>query len=616
VNRGRIELDDCRVLSGYLLIMTRTPAFLFGFLLVAGRFGFADDLTQVSVETVHVSMRDGVLLATDIYRKPSVERAAVLLMRTPYNKARAKSVAERYAAAGYIAVIQDCRGRFESEGDFVPYNSEGQDGYDAIEWLGKQPWCNGRIGMWGASYVGATQWQAAAERPPGLITIAPTATWSSFYRNLYLGGALRISLIAGWAAGNSQKPEGAVVTTDWKKTLLHLPLSEVDQKVGWSIPWLRGILTHPRLDGYWKRVELTDEIVDLDLPMQHIVGYYDFFSRESVSNFMRMHQQARDPQTRRHQQLILGPWDHGSIGAAKVGEIDFGQNAVIDKAGENLLWFDRFLKEEDASANEVNPAVRYFSMGNNVWHGASTWPPNGFKSESFYLHSSGDANTAQGSGKLNQMPPTENELSDSFRADPDDPVPACPVSESQSVMVATWAPVDQRPIEERADVLVYTSSPVTDPLTFAGNAKAELFVSADTADADWVVKLIDVHPDGFSQNLAVGILRGRFRDSELYPTPLEPGKVYKLMIDLGPVAAQIREGHRLRVDICGAYFPLFDRNSNTAEGPFGENSIVSTERVYHDTTRMSRILLPCREEQHASSDNALSDTYAVRERHD
>lgn len=255
-------------------------------------------------------------------------------------------------------------------------------------------------------------------------------------------------------------------------------------------------------------------------------------------------------------------------------------------------------------------------MGNNVWHGASTWPPNGFKSESFYLHSSGDANTAQGSGKLNQMPPTENELSDSFRADPDDPVPACPVSESQSVMAATWAPVDQRPIEERADVLVYTSSPVTDPLTFAGNAKAELFVSADTADADWVVKLIDVHPDGFSQNLAVGILRGRFRDSELYPTPLEPGKVYKLMIDLGPVAAQIREGHRLRVDICGAYFPLFDRNSNTAEGPFGENSIVSTERVYHDTTRMSRILLPCREEQHASSDNALSDTYAVRERDD
>ncbi|MCH2210550.1 MAG: CocE/NonD family hydrolase [Fuerstiella sp.] len=580
--------------------MTRTPTLLFGFLLFVAPVASAGDLSQINVETVRVPMRDGVQLATDIYRQSSVERAAVVLMRTPYNKERAKSDAERYAAAGYVAVVQDCRGRYESEGDFVPYNSEGQDGFDAIEWLRNQSWCNGRIGMWGASYVGATQWQAAAERPPGLVTIAPTATWSSFYRNLYLGGAVRISLIAGWAAGNSQKPAGAVVTTDWRTTLLHLPLSEVDQKVGWSIPWLRGMLTHPRPDGYWKRVELTEEIVDLKLPMQHIVGYYDFFSRESVGNFMRMREQACDSWTRRHQQLILGPWDHGSIGGAKVGEIDFGRNAVIDKAGENLRWFDRFLKEqgtpaEDEKTGEVEPAVRYFSMGDNVWQSASTWPPEGFQSESFYLHSDGDANTADGSGKLNRTPPVENELCDSFRADPDDPVPACPVSESQSVMSATWAPVDQRPIEERDDVLVYTSSPLTAPLTFAGNAKAELFVSADTPDADWVVRLIDVHPDGFAPNLAVGILRGSFRDSELHPTPLEPGKVYKLIIDLGPVAAQIREGHRLRVDICGAYFPLFDRNPNTAEGPSGQRSILSTERVYHDITRMSRILLPCQE---------------------
>lgn len=574
--------------------MIRSLVSSFCLIAVAVQWAVADDVPQILLETVSVPMRDGLMLASDIYRQPSVERSAVLLMRTPYNKDGAKSVAERYAAAGYIVVVQDCRGRFKSEGDFVPYNNEGQDGYDAIEWLGKQSWCNGRIGMWGSSYVGATQWQAAAEKPPGLVTIAPTATWSSFYRNLYLGGAVRISLIAGWAAGNSRKPADAVVTTDWRRTLLHLPLSEVDQNIGWSIPWLNGMLTHPRFDGYWKRIELTEEIADLELPMQHIVGYYDFFSRESVSNFERMHQQARDPQTRRRQQLILGPWDHGTIGQAKVGELDFGENAVIDAAGENLLWFNRFLKE-DAAAEVVDVPVRYFSMGDNVWHDAASWPPQGFESTAFYLHSNGNANTGKGDGKLDQTPANDNEIADRFRADPDNPAPACPVTESRPLMAATWAPVDQRLIEQRDDVLVYTSAPFSKPLTFAGNAKAKLFVSADTADADWVLKLIDVHPDGFAQNLTVGILRGSFRDSELHPTPLEPNKIYEVTIDLGPIAAQIGDGHRLRVDICGAYFPLFDRNPNTAEGPFGKRSAVATEQVYHDQTRLSRILLPCRE---------------------
>ncbi len=497
--------------------MHRTLAILFCFLFAAAQSALADDVQQVSRETVSVPMRDGVMLATDVYRSPTVKRAPVLLMRTPYNKIRAKAVAERFAAAGYIAVVQDCRGRFESSGEFYPYDNEGQDGNDAIEWLGKQPWCNGRIGMWGASYVGATQWQAAAEKPLGLVTIAPTATWSSFYRNLYLGGAVRLSLIAGWAAGNSQKPAGATVTSDWRQTLLHLPLSEVDQQIGWSIPWLKGMLTHPRHDGYWNRVELADEIDDIALPMQHIVGYYDFFSRESVGNFVQMHQQARDGQTRRRQQLILGPWDHGSIGRSKVGEMDFGPHAVLDTAGENLKWFDRYLKEEDAAAGDVDVPVRYFSMGDNVWHDANTWPPQGFTETAFYLHSHGDANTSDGNGTLDRMPATTNETADRFQADPQAPAPACPITESRPVMAATWAPVDQRLIEKRDDVLVYTSAPFEKPLTFAGNVKAELFVAANTPDADWVVKLIDVHPDGFAQNLAVGILRGSFVDPNYIP---------------------------------------------------------------------------------------------------
>ena len=201
---------------------------------------------------------------------------------------------------------------------------------------------------------------------------------------------------------------------------------------------------------------------------------------------------------------------------------------------------------------------------------------------------------------LNQKTPVADEPPDQFKADPADPVPACPVTDQRPLQASTWAPVDQRSIEDRNDVLVYTSEPLTAPLTFAGDARAELFVSADTPDADWVVKLIDVHPDGAAYNLTVGVLRGRFRDSELEPKLLTPGEVYKIVVDLGPVAAQLAPGHRLRVDVCGAYFPLFDRNANTAEGIFGQSTAIATESVYHSLATPSRIILPVRSDSTAA----------------
>lgn len=573
--------------------MTSLRICCIAWLILCGQLSPAQDAPAVALETIKIPMRDGVLLSTDIYRLPKIERAPVLLLRTPYNKTSIKAAAERFAAAGYIAVVQDCRGKHASEGTFIPYNNEGQDGFDAIEWIRGQPWCNGRIGMWGSSYVGATQWLAAVERPPGLMTIAPTATYSSFYRNLYLGGAVRLSLITRWASGQAPRPEGAVVTPDWNRTIRHLPLSDIDREIGWPIPWLSAMLTHPSPDGYWKRLDLTDEITELELPILHIVGVYDFFSRESVNNYVRMQDKAKDPHTRRKQQLILGPWDHGTVGKSKVGEIDFGKEAEVDVLNEQVAWFNRFLKEDPAVVATKFPAVRYFSMGDNTWHEADRWPPNADEPVSFYLHSQGKANSADGNGHIDRSPPKADEPADSFRADPGDPTPACPVTESRSLFDAVWGPVDQRPIEARQDVLVYTSAPLEKPLTFAGDAKMELFVSADTPDADWVARLVDVHPDGFAQNLAVGILRGRFRESEHKPIPLSPGDVYRMEIDLGPVAAQLQPGHRLRVDISGAYFPLFDRNPNTGEGPFGKKTQIATETVHHSTARMSRLLLPC-----------------------
>ena len=548
-------------------------------------------LAEIRMETVSIPMRDGIKLASDIYRDDAIAKAPVVLMRTPYDRTKAKSNAERFAKAGYVAVMQDCRGTRASEGVMAPYNNEGQDGYDTIEWIVRQPWCNGRVGMMGGSYVGAVQWQAAVENPPGLAALAPQATWSSFYRNLYLGGAVRLALISGWIASNTPKPDG-VQPADMNDAVMRLPLSDIDEAIGWPMPWLDAMLTHPEPNGYWTRLDLTSRLPELQLPVLHVVGYYDFFSRESVDNFSIMQTQARDATTRQHQRLVLGPWDHGTIGKTKVAEVDFGSEAAIDTFAIQVDWFDRHLKQDPAALAKSLPPVRYFSMGDNRWHDAQKWPPEGFTATSFYLSSGGKANTRSGDGQLLREQPKNDEPSDIFRADPARPAPSSPVTQARPLKAAVWGPVDQGATEDRQDVLVYNSQPMDEPLTFAGNVEARLFVSTDTPDADWAVKLIDVHPNGFAQNIARGILRGRYRESLLKPKAMVPGEVVEITVDLGPVAATIRKGHRLRVDICGADFPLYDRNPNTGEGPFGGRTAVATEHVHHRPGALSRIVLP------------------------
>lgn len=568
--------------------MMRLTFFVFAALVLLAPLTACGD---VQVETYNIPMRDGIRLATDVYRDEAVTRAPVILMRTPYDRTPQKSNAERYAAAGYVVVIQDCRGTRASEGVLAPYNNEGQDGYDTIEWITQQTWCSGRVGMMGGSYVGAVQWQAAAESPPGLVAIAPQATWSSFYRNLYLSGAVRLSLIAGWIAGNTKRPDG-VTPADMDEALMRLPLSDVDAAIGWPMPWLDAYLTHPEPNGFWTRLDLTTRLPELQIPALHVVGYYDFFSRESVDTFVNMQQQAHDPQTRQQQRLVLGPWDHGTIGKSKVAELDFGPEAEFDIHALQLDWFDRHLKQDPTALAKPFAAVRYFSMGDNIWHDADSWPPAGFQPTPFFLHSDGKANSRRGNGRITRDPPTKTEPSDSFRADPSNPVPACPVTEARPVKAAVWGPVDQTPLEDRDDVLVYSTDPLEEPLTFAGTVTAQLSVSTDTPDADWVVKLVDVHPDGRAFNLATGILRGRYRNSLTKPEMMNPGEVYEIAVDLGPCAATIAKGHQLRVDICGSLFPLYDRNPNTREGIFGSQSAVATEQVHHRPGALSSLILP------------------------
>jgi putative CocE/NonD family hydrolase len=274
--------------------------------------------------------------------------------------------------------------------------------------------------------------------------------------------------------------------------------------------------------------------------------------------------------------------------------VDFGPQAAIDVVAESISWFDRFLAKKPEETAKPFPTVRYFVMGENAWRTSSSWPPAEATMTAFYLHSQGKANTRGGNGRLDRQAPGPGEPVDMFQADPADPVLAAPAYGKEYREIN--GPTNQAKNLEHPNVLVYASEPATENLTFAGPIRAELYVAADTPDADWVVSLIDLHPDGFAQPLATGIQRASFRDSEEHPSPLEPGKVYSLMVDMGHSAARISPGHRLVVLVTGSWFPLYDRNTNTGDGPSGSRTLVATEQVWHTTARPSKIALPLLEQ--------------------
>jgi len=539
--------------------------------------------TPDSVQTYKVQMRDGIHLATDVYGSMPNVRLPALLMRTPYNKKGSMATAQRFAAAGYVAVVQDTRGAHASEGKYVHYNNDDQDGFDTVEWIVQQSWSNGKVGMWGSSHPGAVQWVVAADRADGLIAVAPTAAPSSFYHTMYQGGALRLGLTAGAGVSINPPPPGITAPKDLTHLHYHLPLATLDQAIGWSMPWLKGVVMHNREGGFWRRLEATPELEKLQVAAQNIVGYYDLFCSETVENFVRLPAHGK-------KQLILGPWDHGTVGKQVVANVDFGPEAKLDIAGENLRWFNRFLRPgKDA---EPFPAVRYFLMGDNVWRTANGWPPPDSVNTAFYLHSEGKANTRRGDGKLSTMAPAAAEPDDRFESDPDRPTPSEAADAPQPSRSTPWRPVDRSTIEDRNDVLVYTAATQSEPVSIAGQILADLWVSVDAPDADWTVKLVDVAPNGVARGLAEGIQRSSARDPLKYPSLLQPGQRYRFTVDLGHTAATILPGHALRIELAGSSFPMFDRNLHTGEGPTGTRKQVCVQRVFHTSAAPSRILLP------------------------
>ncbi|GAC1515176.1 MAG: CocE/NonD family hydrolase [Chloroflexota bacterium] len=567
--------------------------------------GYLDIVAEPDVET---AMRDGTVLRADIYRPATGGPFPTILMRLPYDKTLAQDITYRhpswYARHGYLVIVQDVRGRGRSDGDFYPFAHESDDGFESVEWAAALPQSNGRVGMYGFSYVGATQLQAALRRPPGLRAICPALTASQFYDGwTYNAGAFALSFNASWAINlardGARRARDEAQTIELTKAFLaapdgygHVPLETYPPLAttefgAFFFDWL----AHPTYDDYWRRWSIDKDYARIDIPALHIGGWYDIFLNGTVKNFVGLRRAAASRKARESQKLLVGPWYHLPW-TSLTGANDFGPAARNIVNDWQLRWFDQFLKEEDTGV--LAAPVTVFLMGENRWIDLQAWPPPGTRFADYYLHSDGDANSINGHGTLSVESPSR-ESPDVYTYDPLAPTPSVGGRSCCFPAIAPMGPANQAPVETFNSVLVYTSRSLERPLTVIGPVTATLFAATTAADTDFTVKLCDVDPAGVSTNIQGGIMRARFRESLSTPTAIVPGEVYEYTVELGPTAYTFQPGHQIRVQVSSSDFPQWDRNLNTGGIPGTEtliDAVVATQFVLHDSDHPSCIRLP------------------------
>ena len=535
---------------------------------------------------VMIPTRDGVKLAANVFRPKDDARHPVILMRTPYGKGDEKSgEAKRYIAAGFAMVIQDCRGKGNSEGAWDPFRFDGEDGFDTQEWIGRQSWCNGEIGTAGGSYVGWTQWASAAGASRYLKCMVPIVPFADVYEDIaYQGGAFQLALLMGWGTG-----VGGVLLPPEKMqaAFRHLPLRTFGDQFERKVPYLNDWVIHSTYDDYWKKRGIDRRYAEVTVPALNIGGWYDIFSKTTLDQVAQVRAASRDRLARRNQFVIMGPWAHG-VGARKVGELDFGEESKLNLGELQMQWFEYWMRGKDTHVEQW-PAVKLFVMGENRWRDEHEWPLQRTQYTPYYLRGGGHAQTAQGDGALEPTPPGE-EPPDPFVYDPNDPVPSLG---GNNLVGAKAGPYDQAEIERRQDVLVYTSAPLTNDLEVTGPVKLVLWATTTAPDTDFTGKLVDVDADGKAYNLCEGILRARWRESRTQARPVQPGEAARYEIDLWVTSNLFRRGHRIRLEVSSSNFPRFDRNPNSGK-PFGTDTELfkATQTVYHTAAQASQVVLP------------------------
>lgn len=559
----------------------------------------AQSLYRVTVEQgVRVKMRDSVTLAADIYRPVSEEQFPVLLERTPYNRTDEAAMANDLASHGYIVVLQDTRGRYESGGDFYPFRDESADGYDTVEWAARLNGSNGKVGMFGGSYVGATQMLAAMAVPPHLISVFPYVTASEYYDGwTYQNGALMQWFSSSWTSilgidTVRREVEKTQSPKEWTKELplANYPILQTPQPSSLA-PYFRDWLTHERDDAYWQKVRVSDHYSAMTVMGLHGGGWHDLFLKGSIKNYMGLHDQAATSSARNGQRLIIGPWAHAPTSPeGKVGDVTFGKTAVLDMTATALKWFDYSLKGIKNDYSSAAP-VRLFIMGDNVWRDEQEYPLKRTQYTKYYLHSSKGANGITGDGLLSVSAPT-SERKDEFDYDPLTPVPTIGgrLCCGQSLPPG---PADQRPNETRSDVLIFSTPPLTQDLEVTGFVSLELFASTSAVDTDFTALLVDVDPNGYARFLTDGIVRARYRNGTKQAAAITPGEVYKYTIDMWATGNVFKVGHRMRLYVSSSNFPRFNRNLNTGEDIAGSSRTVKAhQNIYHDRQYRSALILP------------------------
>ncbi len=593
------------------------------------------DPIQVRIwKNVMVPMRDGVRLATDVYL-PNGETTPPgpfpsILIRHPYGKHRTATTAEFFTTHGYAVAIQDTRGRYESEGEFYIYVNEGEDGYDAVEWIAAQPWSTGDVGTYGGSYAAACQNALAALSPPHLRTMFAYVGTSNYIEDgAGRGGAFALlhNLVYGFRLAQTGKetepadpdeeedtPTLAAMTRaneQLRSWLMAAPLKSTSP-LSWTpsyARWYADWRAHPTYDDYWKQNGYNFEerySSYPDIPICYIGGWYDIFKRGTVKNFQGLTGRQG------YVHLLVGPWTH-STQVTWAGDVDFGPEVKMTLRKKAVKWFDQFLKGKDLGL-EQKPRVRYFVMGaetaernekgrlqsGGAWKTSETWPPAGSRQLRLYLH---------GDGSLRRETPREPGRS-GFEYDPRNPVPTIGGNidsgkhlirrgaHNQVPLEGEFPPTDLLPLSSRSDVLSFQTPPLEEDLEIAGPMRVELWVSSTARDTDFTAKLMDVYPpsadypEGYAMNLEDGILRMRFRESREREVLMEPGAVYRVEVDLWDTANRFHKGHRVRLDISSSNFPFYDVNPNTGEF-LGRHTHLKTavNSVYHAPGRASALVL-------------------------
>ncbi len=544
-----------------------------------------------------------MILSADIYLPTTNDGPwPALLLRTIYNTKESRYLdwKEKFVQSGYAVVMQNCRGRHDSDGTWEPYTCEIPDGFDTHEWIGQQAWCNGRIGTFGMSYPGFTQTAPALLKSKYLKALVPIASQQDNYGHHRVDGVIAhaTSLFFANMMGRVMQYE-ALDRLDWEAIYRHLPIVETLDQIG-NCAYYRGVIEHEKYDEFWSSYSLRDRYSEADTPALFVTGWYDSLLHETITVFNGWKQHSGSEETRNRTKLLIGPWSHqvAPWGRIPIGEngafedVEFGAHAVGDIADIHLRWYDALLKDVDTGIDN-EPPVKIFVMGSNEWRHENEYPLARTEWTKLYLRGDGphDAQEdALGGGSLNFDTAESAEPPDRFRYDPDDPVPSWG---AQYQTMDRTGPRDRREIERRADVLVYTSEPLADEIEVTGPISATVYASSSAVDTDFTAALIDVFPDGRAIILTEGICRARFRHGTENPEFLNPGEVYKFTIDMWDTSNVFLAGQSIRIEVSSSNFPRYNRNLNTGNPIATDSEIrIAHQTVFHDPERPSHVLLP------------------------